>query len=61
MIIEGATSLVGADIDATGDHRIAMAFAIAGLVADGETKIHGADSVSTSYPTFFEDLKRLQG
>jgi 3-phosphoshikimate 1-carboxyvinyltransferase len=58
--IEGPTSLRGASIDSSGDHRIAMAFAIAGLVADGETVIDGAESIATSYPGFEGDLKRLQ-
>lgn len=46
-------------VDATGDHRIAMAFAVAGLVA-GPVELVGAD-VSTSYPAFFDDLEALRG
>lgn len=57
--ITGPTRLKGAVIEATGDHRIAMAFAVAGLLAEGETTIHGADSIATSYPTFESDLERL--
>ncbi|MBV6457066.1 MAG: 3-phosphoshikimate 1-carboxyvinyltransferase 1 [Fimbriimonadaceae bacterium] len=60
MVIEGPTPLRGGAIDATGDHRIAMAFAVAGLVAEGETQILAADSIQTSYPGFFEDLRSLQ-
>jgi len=60
MVIEGPTPLRGAIIDSTGDHRIGMAFAVAGLIADGETEIHGVESIQTSYPAYFDDLRRLQ-
>jgi 3-phosphoshikimate 1-carboxyvinyltransferase len=59
MAIQGPTKLKGARIEANHDHRIAMAFAIAGLVAEGETVIDGAESIQTSYPNFEEDLRRL--
>lgn len=59
MKVEGPVTLEGATIDAEGDHRIAMAFAIAGLVADGETTILNAQSIESSYPGFEEDLKKL--
>jgi 3-phosphoshikimate 1-carboxyvinyltransferase len=59
MTITGPTPLRSTTIDAAGDHRIAMAFAIAGLVADGETVIEGAESVATSYPNFENDLWRI--
>lgn len=59
MVIQGPTRLRGTIVDAAGDHRIAMAFAIAGLVADGETQILGADSIATSYPDFERDLRSL--
>jgi 3-phosphoshikimate 1-carboxyvinyltransferase len=55
----GAGKLRGAEIDPHGDHRIAMAFAVAGLAAEGETVIRGAECAGVSYPTFFEDLKRV--
>jgi 3-phosphoshikimate 1-carboxyvinyltransferase len=45
-------------IDANGDHRLVMAFAVAGLVASG-VELLGADEVRTSYPAFFEHLRRL--
>ena len=45
-------------IDSHGDHRIAMAGAIAGLAADGTTRIEGWDAVATSYPGFEEDLRQ---
>jgi 3-phosphoshikimate 1-carboxyvinyltransferase len=51
--------LHGAEIDPRGDHRIAMAFAVAGLAASGETRILDAGCVGVSYPTFFEELRRL--
>ena len=50
------TELNGAVIDSFGDHRIAMAFAVAGLLAEGETEIHGAESADVSFPGFFETL-----
>ena len=59
MAISGPTALTGTTIEADGDHRIAMAFAIAGLIAEGATTIHGADAIATSYPQFESDLQRL--
>lgn len=55
----GRSSLRGARIDSFGDHRIAMAFAVAALFADGETEITGADAASVSYPAFFDELARV--
>jgi 3-phosphoshikimate 1-carboxyvinyltransferase len=49
----------GAEIEPRGDHRIAMAFAVAGLGADGPTFVQNAECVAVSYPTFFEELNRL--
>jgi len=57
--IHGPVQLKAAIIDANGDHRVAMAFAIAGLVAEGETTILNAQTVETSYPNFEQDLKLL--
>jgi len=51
----------GGTADARGDHRMAMAFAIAALAADGPSTIAGADAVAISYPEFFETLDRLVG
>lgn len=59
MIINGGKPLHGAVIDSKLDHRIAMTFAIAGLMADGETEILGAECVNISYPGFYGDLERL--
>jgi 3-phosphoshikimate 1-carboxyvinyltransferase len=55
----GAGKIRGTEIEPRGDHRIAMAFAVAGLAAEGETVIRYADCVAVSYPTFFEELRRL--
>ena len=52
----GKSDLKGAVIDSFGDHRIAMAFAVAGLLADGETEICGAESAAVSFPGFFDTL-----
>ncbi|MCX6968261.1 MAG: 3-phosphoshikimate 1-carboxyvinyltransferase [Verrucomicrobia bacterium] len=57
--IFGGTPLKGARLSSFGDHRIAMAFAIAGLFAEGETLIDGVECVATSYPGFYETLKKL--
>lgn len=59
MAIDGGTELEGAEIATFGDHRIAMAFAIAGLIAKGETVIRDAECVKTSHPTFWEDLDSI--
>lgn len=59
MIIHGGKPLHGAVIDSNLDHRIAMSFAIAGMNADGETEIQGAECVNISYPNFYSDLKHL--
>ena len=59
MAITGPTTLTAAKIHAQGDHRIAMAFAVAGLIATGTTEIEGADSIRTSFPKFEEELERL--
>ena len=54
------SNLTAAAIDSFGDHRIAMAFAVAGLLATGETEIIGADCAAVSYPSFFEDLASVR-
>ncbi len=60
MEIQGGSPLHGATIDSFGDHRIAMAFAIAGLHADGVTTIDGTECIATSYPGFERQLARFQ-
>lgn len=57
--IQGGTPLRGAVVDSHGDHRIAMALAIAGLIAAGTTTIHGVASVNISFPGFFQLLRKL--
>ncbi len=57
--IPGGQRLHGAEIASCDDHRIAMAFAIAALKAEGDSVIHNAECVGISYPSFFEDLERL--
>lgn len=59
MIIEGGTPLHSTCIKTHLDHRIAMAFAIAGLNSDGITTFDDKNVVTISYPTFFEDIKQL--
>ena len=56
--MEGPFPLKGAFIDAAGDHRIAMSFAIAGMCADGETSVKGAQWADISYPGFFQLLQK---
>ena len=57
--VPGGQKLHGAELDSFGDHRIAMAFAVAGLRAEGETLIRGAESAAISYPAFFTTLEEL--
>jgi 3-phosphoshikimate 1-carboxyvinyltransferase len=57
--INGPQRLTGGRVDSAGDHRIAMAFSIAGLLADGTTEISGADCASVSFPEFYESLAML--
>ncbi|HTA78786.1 MAG TPA: 3-phosphoshikimate 1-carboxyvinyltransferase, partial [Terracidiphilus sp.] len=57
--IPGGQRLHGAEIESYDDHRIAMAFTIAALRAEGDSVIHNAECVAISYPAFFEDLERL--
>jgi 3-phosphoshikimate 1-carboxyvinyltransferase len=62
LIIDGPARLRPARLDAAGDHRLAMAWAIAASLADpdaGECLIEGAETVSISYPGFFHDLAAL--
>ncbi len=57
--IPGKQQLRGTEIDSLGDHRVAMAFAVAALRAEGETKIRGAEAAVISYPGFFDALERV--
>lgn len=55
--VPGGQKLHGAEIDSGGDHRIAMAFTVAALRAEGESEIHGADSARISFPEFYDMLE----
>jgi 3-phosphoshikimate 1-carboxyvinyltransferase len=57
--VKGPTNLHGARVSSQGDHRVAMALAVAGLLAEGETEIEGAECVAISYPEFFDQLESL--
>jgi 3-phosphoshikimate 1-carboxyvinyltransferase len=58
MVITGGRTLKGAKLESYGDHRIAMAFAIAGLLAEeGQTTIANTACIATSYPTFVQHLE----
>ena len=57
--ISNPTKLHGAEIESFGDHRIAMAFSVAALIADGETEIRGSESAAVSFPEFYELLDSL--
>ena len=57
--VAGHTRLRGARIDPRGDHRIAMAFAVAGLLSEGDTEIEDAGCVAVSFPEFFELLESI--
>jgi 3-phosphoshikimate 1-carboxyvinyltransferase len=57
--VAGPKRLRGAKIDPCGDHRIAMAFSVAGLIAEGETEITDAECVAVSFPEFFELLNSV--
>ena len=62
VTITGQSKLKGHQtLSAFHDHRIAMAIAIASIKADGPIVIEGAEAINKSYPTFFEDFKRLGG
>jgi 3-phosphoshikimate 1-carboxyvinyltransferase len=57
--VPGGQELHGAEIDSGGDHRIAMAFAVAALKARGESRIHGAEAAGISFPEFFHLLRQV--
>lgn len=59
MVVHGVGRLRGAEVDSHGDHRLAMSLAVAGLVADGETVVKGAEAASISYPAFWNDLEKI--
>jgi len=57
--LNGVKQLKGAKLQSYGDHRMAMALGVAGLVAKGETVVDGAESIPVSYPSFVEDMRKL--
>jgi 3-phosphoshikimate 1-carboxyvinyltransferase len=59
--IEGPQQLTGGRVNSAGDHRIAMAFSIAGLIASGSTEVVEADCAAVSCPEFYELLKAVAG
>lgn len=59
LMVDGPTPLRGATIDSWGDHRIAMAFTVAALVASGESQMEGAECVNVSFPEFFALLESI--
>lgn len=59
FIIDGPTELKGAPVESQGDHRLAMALAVAGLVAQGETTIYGSEVTADSFPGFEVTLQAL--
>ena len=61
LLIRGGKRLRGARVSSHGDHRLAMAMAVAGLAADGEVTVVDAETASVSYPSFWDDLDSLAG
>lgn len=60
-VVPGGQRPRGGQVDAAGDHRIAMTAAIAGVLGTAPVEISGFEAVATSYPSFLEDLRRLGG
>ena len=60
IAVEGPATLEGTTVDSFDDHRIAMASAIAGLVAEGETRVKQADCAAVSFPAFWEALRSIR-
>ncbi len=59
LVIEGREKLQGAEVQGSGDHRIAMALAVAGLAAEGETAVNRAEVINISFPGFMQSLRSL--
>jgi 3-phosphoshikimate 1-carboxyvinyltransferase len=59
MLIHGPARLHGAAVECHRDHRLAMSLAVAGLIADGPTEIHGAEAINDSFPGFVETMREL--
>ena len=60
MSIEGSVQLHGAEVNSETDHRVAMSLAVAAQIANGITELHQPEAAAVSYPTFWNDLERLQ-
>tara|TARA_B100001093_G_scaffold123326_1_gene115957 strand:+ start:157 stop:1479 length:1323 start_codon:yes stop_codon:yes gene_type:complete len=60
LTIRGGQSLRGTELDSETDHRVAMSLAIAGLMAEGDSRITRSEAAAVSYPTFWDDLERLR-
>ncbi len=61
LVIQGTGKLAGAVCESHGDHRLAMALAVGGLVAKGETVVKGAEATDISYPGFWQSLQNVRG
>jgi 3-phosphoshikimate 1-carboxyvinyltransferase len=59
MLVRGPTKLRGAEVECYRDHRLAMALAVAGMVADRPTTVHGAEAIDDSFPGFVETMQQL--
>lgn len=59
MVIHGPTPLKGTTVDTAGDHRIGMAAFVAGLIAEGTTRIERAEAINVSFPTFAQQFRQL--
>lgn len=60
LTIRGGQLLRGTELDSETDHRVAMSLAIAGLMAEGDSRITRSEAAAVSYPTFWDDLERLR-
>ena len=61
LVVTGPTPLGGGELECLGDHRLALAFAVAGLVADGSVRVRGWSAINTSFPDFLSVLGEAQG
>jgi 3-phosphoshikimate 1-carboxyvinyltransferase len=59
FVVRGPTQLAGTAVNSRGDHRLAMALAVAGLIAEGETTVKGAECIVDSFPGFVASLRKL--
>jgi 3-phosphoshikimate 1-carboxyvinyltransferase len=59
FVVRGPSGLTGGSVDEQGDHRLAMTFGLAALIADGRVEVVGAESIGDSFPGFFETLDQL--